>query len=353
MVKFFIRFFIIGFFCAQIQAAEDKHEKDFIVLEAYPKATYRKEIPQDNGQILEKSFQALKSRPTGQRLLESITEKLGSRTIQIVPSTGGHAFSPPQWDHDFIDESCGQKGRYLPTPSFIIEINFSLLSREEFLSRISTFGLNPLESVGHSCKPFFEIGTIVYPFFLTLGHELIHLLHFLDDSRRFRMNLTSELDITFWDLYGGDNDRSMALWKNLEEQITVIGTPKGDAREEISEAALLVEFGISPRYAYQGKDSPFYEHPSLIEKIFKRFTNDQELTRERWEFDREKAVTSRLNPADLKKDNAELYKAPAGEPLAADIRSSETQEARRRAVLEKLAARQALRKEEAAAKKKE
>ena len=65
-----------------------------------------------------------------------------------------------------------------------------------------------------------------------------------------------------------------------------------------------------------------------------------------------KAVkVSCLNPADLKKDNAELYKAPAGEPLAADIRSSETQEARRRAVLEKLAARQALRKEEAAKKK--
>ena len=105
--------------------------------------------------FLEKSFQALKSRPTGQRLLESITEKLGSRTIQIVPSTGGHAFSPPQWDHDFIDESCGQKEDTSLLLLLLLRLIFPFYL-EEFLSRISTFGLNPLESVGHSCKPFLK-----------------------------------------------------------------------------------------------------------------------------------------------------------------------------------------------------
>ena len=102
------------------------------------------------------------------------------------------------------------------------------------------------------------------------------------------MNLTSELDITFWDLYGGDNDRSMALWKNLEEQITVIGTPKGDAREEISEAALLVEFGISPRYAYQGKDSPFMSILLLLKKSLKDLLMIK-INERKVEFDREKS----------------------------------------------------------------
>jgi hypothetical protein len=258
-----------------------------------------------------------------------------------MPSTGGHAFVPPRWDHG-RDEADGQKGGYAPTDYLVIEINFSRLESERFLSRISTFGAAPVQPVGHSPDPFFEIGTIVYPFFLTLGHELIHVLHFLDNPRVFRDNLTSELDITFWSLYGGDSDRSIALWKNLEEQITVIGTPAGVRGEEISEASLLVEFEITPRYAYQPSDRPFYEYPGIIERVFGRFPDCVALRKEEWQFDAVTALTSPLNPADLKRVNEAIYSSAreaARGLVDVGAPATERQEERRRALLERLAAR--------------
>lgn len=168
-------------------------------------------------------------------------------------------------------------------------------------------------SVGELSKVFdldvFQIGTTSTPFLYGIAHELIHAKHYLQDENTCK-HYTKRYDASNspWAKLYDDDERAEHLWRNLEEQRTVIG-PDCD---EISELTLRLRQGLGIRYAYQASDEHFYEDASIIKNIYEHYKIDNDLhsslKKNDWKFKNEQALVSSLNTKNFKGKNEEGYK---------------------------------------------
>ena len=251
-------------------------------------------------EFLEDCLFSLSKNPVGNKLIQQIEARSGGKTIVFREGSGGHAFCPPR-----IGSPEG-------SPLFV-DINFTKSNPGSPFSCIGCLGPAAKE-VGSTTV--FEVGSMIYPFHITLGHELIHLLHYLEDAGAY-LERKAIFDASLWpDIFKGRQDitRGDVLWQNLEEQNTVIGgqTSSLELDGEVSEGGLLLAERIAPRYAYHQHDDFFYERPELVMSFFYgRMRNlDRHwssLTRDRWQFDSAKALTSRLNPDSFKEAHRSDY----------------------------------------------
>ena len=233
-------------------------------------------------------------------LVQQIEEISGEKNIVFREGSGGHAFCPPR---------IGSPEGY----PLCVEIDFSKINPGSPFSCVGCLGPAAKE-VGSTTV--FEVGSMIYPFHITLGHELIHLLHYLEDARAY-LERKAIFDASLWpDIFKGRQNitRGDVLWQNLEEQKTVIGeqTSTLELDGEVSEGSLLLAERRAPRYAYHQHDDFFYERPEHVISFFYGRMRDLDrhwssLTRDRWQFDSAKALTSRLNPDSFKEAHRSDY----------------------------------------------
>lgn len=152
----------------------------------------------------------------------------------------------------------------------------------------------------------FEIGTSKTPFLYGIAHELIHAKHYLQEPELYKTMIRT-FNFSLWDIYN-DNDRGESLWKNLEEQRTVIGYDC----DGISELTLRLSQSLGIRYAYQASDEHFYEDATIIKYIHDFYKINEDiyniLKRDNWNFDVEKALVCDLNTKNFKGANEDGYK---------------------------------------------
>ena len=286
--------------------------------------------------FLEGCLVSLRKNPVGNKLVQQIEGMSGGKTIVFREGSGGHAFCPPRVGSPEGSPLC-------------VEIDFSKINPGLPFSCVGCLGLSSQED---GPMTVFEVGSMIYPFHITLGHELIHLLHYLEDAPLYLLRKNRFSDVLWPVLFNeGDNfKREEILWQNLEEQRTVIGSQSNplDPDREISEATLLLAERRSPRYAYHQHDDFFYERSEHIVEIFYRRSDGISgfwagLTREGWRFDSTKALTSRLNSDFFKQFHRADYERVESILDVGDICSGgEARSALPRALQEKLARRKAL-----------
>jgi hypothetical protein len=165
---------------------------------------------------------------------------------------------------------------------------------------------------------FVSIGQSDIPFFIALGHELLHVKHFFEDEEKYTLD-SARIDNTYWPVYDDKGYRLGNIWHDLEEQRTVIGKMN---ISEICELTLRKDENIAPRYAYQDFKDHFYEDRELMLNILKRYDIDLEknndFTRYEWLFDEAIAKSSRLNSLTYQEKYAELYEKQKEEKLASE-----------------------------------
>ena len=184
---------------------------------------------------------------------------------------------------------------------------------------------------------FIPIGESIVPFHIVLGHELLHVKHYLEDKQQYDIDSAS-VNNSYWPIYYEIGHRLGNLWHDLEEQRTVIGRRDSP---ETCELTLRVQDKIAPRYAYQDLKDHFYEDKSTIENILSvyKINHSNDLARDSWAFDKEIASKSRLNSGIYKKGNAHLYEEKV-EELKNEVKMfSEDQLSKQEAMLKKLAER--------------
>ena len=184
---------------------------------------------------------------------------------------------------------------------------------------------------------FIPIGESIVPFHIVLGHELLHVKHYLEDKQQYDIDSAS-VNNSYWPIYYEIGHRLGNLWHDLEEQRTVIGRM---GSPETCELTLRVQDKIAPRYAYQDLKDHFYEDKSTIKNILSvyKINHSNDLARDSWAFDKEIASKSRLNSGIYKKGNAHLYEEKV-EELKNEVKMfSEDQLSKQEAMLKKLAER--------------
>lgn len=233
--------------------------------------------------LLAEYFYNLDKLPTGKKLLNYLELKFHESHVQLIITQGEYTLFNSKKNHLEISH------KFLSEPSFV-----------GCIGKNSTFLVNTEQKNG------IEIGQARNPSHITLGHELIHFLHFLEDPIRYR---TDQLQYTaqWGQLMKGQIHN--VLWNNDEEQRTVISNP-----DEImnaikigapifSETQLRLEQNHAPRYAYQEATRHFYEDPEIIDYIFHfliETKNNNEhfrtqLIREDWSFNQEGAKDERYS----------------------------------------------------------
>ena len=164
----------------------------------------------------------------------------------------------------------------------------------------------------HVVKEFFEIGKCKNPPSITLGHELIHAVHYLENKQTYLMRKTtaqlSWITKRTRQVSCESTARPMrveidsCLWDNDEEHITVWGT---EERPTFSELQLRLDHTLSPRYPYKN-DACFYEDSAVIIRLLTAHLGDRWNVRlnsifksQPWDFNQEEALESRFNSVDL------------------------------------------------------
>lgn len=288
--------------------------------------------------FLESCLVSLRRNPVGNKLVQQIEGISGEKNIVFREGSCGHAFCPPRIGSPEGSPLC-------------VEIDFGKISPGSPFSCVGCLGP---AAQADGPMTVFEVGSMIYPFHITLGHELIHLLHYLEDASLYLLRKNRFSDI-LWPILFNKREgfkREEILWQNLEEQRTVIGSQSNplDPDREISEATLLLAEERSPRYAYHQHDDFFYERSEHIIEIFHRRGDGISgvwagLTREDWRFDSTKALTSRLNSDFFKQAHREDYDraesildvgdiCPGGELRSTLPRALQEKLARRKALLE-------------------
>lgn len=112
---------------------------------------------------------------------------------------------------------------------------------------------------------------------ITLGHELIHVIHILEDkegydSRKRKIDTSIWPSAEFHNIRKGEGSRCEKIWMNLEEQVTTLG--KFDT--DLSEFWLRIAAGRLPRYPYHENPAinPFLESEPIIQAIMLRLIGD-------------------------------------------------------------------------------
>ncbi len=241
--------------------------------------TYDDALTEGEAGFLEGELVKLKRNPKGDRLLATIdttVPKANSLKIRKENRWGGHSFSPSRSDAVLA----------------YVDVDFSKAMECPFSSIGCVVDVFSFE--GSDVHDFYGVGECLSPFHITLGHELTHFLHFLQDPSEYRRNigLYSLSCATLYEEAG----RTSKLWHREEEFRTVVGQLGVPILDDFSEASLLVAEGRMPRYAYQSGQN-FYESPDIIQQIFSnRIAGDiLSLVREKPCFSAEEAKVSSLN----------------------------------------------------------
>ncbi len=226
-------------------------------------------------QSVHDSFVQLRQNQIGRILLERIGVLFRERfpekdKIEIhidYSEEGKHSFMLPKREKDPL----------------VVKLNYNNLSG----ARVGTIGKLIRMENGREC---YQIGSMHEPFHIILGHELIHLLHYLELGREhYKVRLERPgINIHKNGLY---SLRIIDIWKNLEERKTVIGEPPFN-HHQITENNLLREERRLPRYAYQSAGENFYEKKEVIESFYPD-ERLKYLRAENWEFDPDTAKESR------------------------------------------------------------
>lgn len=252
------------------------------------------------------------------------------------------------------------------TDEYVMEINLTQLRR----SRVGCILPAREESERTRHARVYPVGADDNPGFIVLGHELCHALHFMDfngafphhpsasrcgeafmgkdgpGSRTAYEKRRAAVDSTLWP--NALPKRDPFIWKDSEEQVTVLGMPlPGYCVPQLSEFFLRLAAGRLPRYAYQRAESCFFEDAETVERLM--YT----LLGERWmdilrslphakdaRFDDAVALDSPYSP---------WYTPPSGggvalvmdgdEALKITPQKAAAMEAKRKALAEKMAAR--------------
>ncbi len=270
-------------------------------------------LDESQRKFIDNCFESIISSEEGKTLIEFITKNLTEKKCLVQIKSGDkQVFKTPKEKMSFtlflnfgeIDNNGGIKA---PCLGFI--------SEDEFI----------------------PIGESIVPFHIVLGHELLHVKHYLEDKQQYDIDSAS-VNNSYWPIYYEIGHRLGNLWHDLEEQRTVIGRRDSP---ETCELTLRVQDKIAPRYAYQDLKDHFYEDKSTIENILSvyKINHSNDLARDSWAFDKEIASKSRLNSGIYKKGNAHLYEEKV-EELKNEVKMfSEDQLSKQEAMLKKLAER--------------
>ena len=194
--------------------------------------------------LAEQTLQDLYRNKVGKQLINQIEEKLGEIGKFVHIKAGkNHAVKEPKNETDPL----------------ILTLNFQSIDFRYIDSGKERFWFTRAPCLGAQAgkkSKAFPIGSSEVPFYIVLGHELIHIKHFLEDEKTYK-EYSARFDNTLWPIPSvGDKQRAEWIWHDLEEQRTVIGTPDSG---EICEWTLRLAAGIAPRYAYQGAEDYFLE----------------------------------------------------------------------------------------------
>jgi len=234
--------------------------------------------------FVEQSLNDLQNNAVGSKLLKLLNARLIQLNKNVTIRKGSHHLF-------YIDKN----------EEFIIELALKSLEENNYIYNDQICCLGH-ESENSSYQSYFEIGSSETPFYITLGHELIHLKHYLEDPELYK-NCLRIMDFSFWDIYSSQ-ERGLKIWTKLEEQRTVIGPDKND----ICELTLRISGKLMPRYAYQESSQNFYEERNIIYSILNKHNlNLGSLTCMKWQFDSSIACISSYNSDSFKSLYAQGY----------------------------------------------
>ena len=148
-----------------------------------------------------------------------------------------------------------------------------------------TLFLGPVSGrVGCPCRveamehPVWTVGSIEEPYYIAVAHELIHCLHRCESKEKYLRQLQQDACHwqDFFQVCDQEKCKDIRRYKRLcfsaEEERTILGGFDVDGqRNLISEAQLMVEAGLYPRYVYQDHDRHFYECYTILNAILKTF----------------------------------------------------------------------------------
>ncbi len=252
-----------------------------------PYIFYDSSFPQECLEFIDGQLEKLYENPKGARLIISIESKVQDRKLRIKPGAS-HCFC---------------------YTNFSLEINIEkiqdMLAAGDYEVFAESLGCEVEKDVNENLEKFYECGKTLYPFYFVLGHELIHVLHFLNKPEKY-VKILTKVDNRLWRIYEEqDNSRRNALWRSLEEQRAVIGFPRVNLLDGISEMTLLLSQNRRPRYAYQGSTAHFYERSSIIRQVLLNdeswieMLNNLEIMKN-IEFDQGTALNSLYNPEEIR-----------------------------------------------------
>jgi len=270
-------------------------------------------LDEEQRNFIDMCLKSINSNEEGKALIVFITEKLTENKCSVQIKAGNkQVFKTPK------------EGR-----PFTLFLNFG---------EIENKGGIKAPCLGFISKDeFIPIGESIVPFHIVLGHELLHIKHYLKDKMQYDLDSAS-VNNSYWPIYYETGHRLGNLWHDLEEQRTVIGRKDSP---ETCELTLRVQDKIAPRYAYQDLKDHFYEDKSIIENILSVYDakDPNGFIRDGWGFNKELALKSRLNSEIYKKENAHLYEEKV-EELKNEVKIlSKDQLSKQEAMLKKLAER--------------
>lgn len=218
--------------------------------DAYSWSFYEPILQPTQKTFLDEQFADLEKLPTGMKLLNELEEnfKLSKYKLKIIQ--GEHTFFKPEKP---------------PLECNILSLSEKFFYEKNFVGCIDTrsfFDSNEKEA---------KVGQASNPAYITLGHELIHFFHYLEDPTGYKKNLI-KYTAEPWNGLMPVRDHEK-LWNNDEEQRTVLSTideiykSKLEDKAVFSENQLRIEAGHAPRYAYHDFTRHFYEDPKIINFI--------------------------------------------------------------------------------------
>ncbi len=239
----------------------------------------------------------------GKDLLTKLNELLRFRNKQLIIKSGEETL------FDF--------------KTFTISVNTNKTSKVPSL-------ILPADSSSGTKK--YKIGSSDNPICVTVGHELIHAIHSLEDKSMetfgedYKMNNCLGAENTrFWPLLESEYRSGWnALCVRLEEQRTVLGTAipaknpitgEFPSRDEFSEFWLRLASRLFPRYVYQDASRHFLENADCVDFIMQRLIGIN------WE-DR---ILAHCNRSDISYD----FQPSAPEAASGTLAASNTSEAQR------------------------
>ena len=191
---------------------------------------------------------------------------------------------------------------------FVIGLNLSELDTNKKLK-------TPCLGKYVSDEEFISIGSSCVPFYIVLGHEFLHVLHYLVDPITYlkdSRDCSSQYWPIYYALYKKEDVEEVEkhierIWKDAEEQKTIIGESTSNFFP--CEFTLRVQSLIMPRYAYQSAHDNFLEDRGVIDTILLHHEVDPKnlLLPEDFSFNEEIAVGSYLNSLKYKKCYSKFY----------------------------------------------